>query len=142
MKYLKVTFLFFFIFSLLQFTSCNNKESVETSKIPSLDSVSIYIQRMRDTSFGDFISLKNTNKAIKIEKKINPNSKRHEEILSYKIYLLSNLKQLDSALNISKELLQLTLKKNDSAAIVDPFYMKCHRHHFSQSLDVLYNGIA
>lgn len=117
MKYLKVTFLFFLIFSLLQFTSCNDKERLETSKIPSLDSVSFFMHRMKDTSFGDSISLNNANKAIKIEKKINPNSKRHEEILSYKIYLLGNLKQLDSALNISKELLQLTLKKNDSAAI-------------------------
>ncbi len=117
MKYLKVTFLFFFIFSLLQFTSCNNKERIETSKIPSLDSVSFYMHRMKDASFGDSISLNNANKALKIEKKTNPNSKRHEEILSYKIYLLGNLKQLDSALTISKELLQLTLKKNDSAAI-------------------------
>lgn len=117
MKYLKVTFLFFLIFSLFQFTSCNNKERIEISKIPSLDSVSIYIQRMRDTSFGNSICLSNANKALKIEKKTNPNSKRYEEILNYKIYLLGNLKHLDSAINSSKELLQLTIKKNDSAAI-------------------------
>lgn len=117
MKYLKVTFLFFLIFSLLQFTSCNNKERIETSKKPSLDSVSIYIQRMKDTSFGNSICLNNANNALKIEKKTSPNSKRSEEILSYKIYLLGNLKHLDSAINSSKELLQLTIKKNDSAAI-------------------------
>ncbi len=70
MKYLKVTFLFFFIFSLLQFTSCNNKERIETSKIPSLDSVSFYMHRMKDASFGDSISLNNANKALKIEKKL------------------------------------------------------------------------
>ena len=117
MKYLKVTFLFFFIFNLLQFISCDNKQRIETSKKPSLDSVSIYMQKMKDASFGDAICIKYANKALKIEKKINPNSKNIEEILSYKIYLLGNLKQPDSAIIIGKELLQLSIKKNDFAAI-------------------------
>ena len=103
MKYLKVTNLFFLVFSLLQMTSCNNKERIETAKKPSLDAVSSYMQKMKDASFGDAICLKYANKAYEIEKKINPNSKRIEEILSYKIYLLGNLNQLDSAINSSKE---------------------------------------
>ncbi|MHB1148553.1 MAG: ATP-binding protein, partial [Lutibacter sp.] len=116
-----VAFLFFLIFSLLQITSCNNKERIETPKKPSSDSVSIYVQRMIDASFGDAICLKYANKALKIEKKTNPNSKRIEEILSHKIYLLGNLQQLDSAINSSKELLRLTINKNDSAAIGDNY---------------------
>lgn len=101
----------------MQFTSCNNKERIETSKKPSLDSVSFYIQRMKETSFEDSISLNYANKALKIAKKISPDSKSIEEILIHKIYLLGNLKQPDSAINSSKELLQLTLKNNDSVAI-------------------------
>lgn len=117
MKYLKVTSIFFLIFSLFQITSCNNKERIETAKKPLLDSVSFYIQRMKDASFGDTICLNYANKALKIAKKTSPNSKSIEEILSHKIYLLGNLKQLDSAINNCKELLQITLKKKDSAAI-------------------------
>ena len=121
MKYAKVTGLFFLIFSLLQITSCNNKERIETSEKPSGDSVSFYIQKMKDASFGDAISLKYANKAIEIEKKTRPNSKQLEEILSHKIYLLGNLNQLDSAIHSSKELLQLTINKNDAAAIGDNY---------------------
>lgn len=117
MKYLKVTCLFFLIFSLLQCTSCDKKERIETSKNPSLDSVSFFMQRMKDASFGDSLSLNYANKALKIAKKTSPDSKSIEEILNHKVYLLGNLKQLDSVLSISKELLQLTIKKNDSAAI-------------------------
>jgi hypothetical protein len=117
MKYLKITYLFFLVFGLLQITSCNNKKRVETSEKPSADPVSSYMQKMKDASFGDTICLKYANKALEIEKKNSPNSNRIEEILGYKIYLFGNLKQLDSAINSSKELLQLTINKNDSAAI-------------------------
>lgn len=121
MKYLKVTFLFFLILSLLQITSCNNKERIETSKKSSTDSVGFYMQKMKEASFGDAICLKYANISLKIEKKTSPDSKRIEEILIHKIYLLSNLNQLDSAINSSKELLQLTINKNDSAAIGDNY---------------------
>lgn len=121
MKYLKVTSLFFLIFSLLQITSCNNKEKIEASKKTSVDSVSFYMQKMKDASFGDAICLKYANKSFKIENLTSPNSERIEEILSHKIYLLGNLNRLDSAINSSKELLKLTIYKNDSAAIADNY---------------------
>lgn len=101
----------------MQITSCNNKERIETTEKPSADAVISYMEKMKDASLGDSVCLKYANKAIEIEKKTNPNSKRIEEILGHKIYLLSNLKQLDSAIHISKELLQLTIRKNDSVAI-------------------------
>ncbi|MDO9037690.1 MAG: tetratricopeptide repeat protein, partial [Lutibacter sp.] len=101
--------------------SCNNKERVETAEKPSADAVSSYMQKMKDASFGDIACLNYANKAIEIEKKTNPDSKRIEEILGHKIYLFGNLKQLDSAINSSKELLQLTVKNKDSAAIGDNY---------------------
>ena len=117
MKYVKGIALFFLVLSLLQITSCNNKERSKTSEEPSADAVSSYMQKMNDASFGDTVCLKYANKAIEIEKKTNPDSKRIEVILIHKIYLFGNLKQLDSAINSSKELLQITINKKDSAAI-------------------------
>ncbi|HEY9220938.1 MAG TPA: ATP-binding protein [Lutibacter sp.] len=105
----------------MQITSCNNKEKIEASKKSSADSVSFYMQKMKDASFGDAICLKYANKSFKIENITSPNSERIEEILSHKIYLLGNLNRLDSAINSSKELLQLTINKNDSAAIADNY---------------------
>lgn len=105
----------------MQFTSCDKRERIETAKKPSAATVDFYMQKMKDASLGEVICLKYANKALKIEKKTSPNSKRIEEILSHKIYLLGNLNQLDSAVNSSKELLQLTIHKNDSAAIGDNY---------------------
>ncbi|MFZ2282493.1 MAG: ATP-binding protein [Lutibacter sp.] len=105
----------------MQITSCNNKEKIEASKKTSVDSVSFYMQKMKDASFGDAICLKYANKSFKIENLTSPNSERIEEILSHKIYLLGNLNRLDSAINSSKELLKLTIYKNDSAAIADNY---------------------
>ena len=69
MKYVKGIALFFLVLSLLQITSCNNKERSKTSEEPSADAVSSYMHKMKDTSFGDTVCLKYANKAIEIEKK-------------------------------------------------------------------------
>ncbi len=121
MKYLKITFLFFGIFGLTHFTSCSKKEKIEISKKPLLDSVDIYIQKMRDPALGDSICLNYANKALKLAKKNTPNSKNIDEILIHKSSLFGNLKQLDSAIANSKELLRSSIAKNDSVAIGNNF---------------------
>lgn len=138
MKYLKVTCLFFLIFSLLQIISCNKKEHSETSKKPSLDSVSIYIKRMKNASFGDTVCLKYANKALKIAKKTNLDSKNIEEILNGKIYLSGNLNQFDSAINSSKELLQLAIKRNDSASIGSAYSKMAYYYSRNKQNDSAY----
>src|SRR4030065_1314869 len=98
MKYLKFTFLFIWIFGLMQFTSCGKKEKIDIEKKPSIDSVSFYIQKMKDPAFGDSICLNYANKALKLAKKTTPNSKSIEEILVHKSYLFGNLKKFYGAI--------------------------------------------
>lgn len=135
MKYLKITFLFFWIFSLIQFTSCSKKEKIEISKKPSLDSVGFYIQKMKNPAFGDSICLNYANKALKLAKKTTPNSKNIDEILIYKSYLFGNLKQLDSAITNSKELLLTSITKNDSVAIGNNFSILAYYYSVNYKKD-------
>ena len=142
MKYLKITFLFFWIFVLLHFTSCSKKEKIDISEKPSLDSVGFYIQKMKDPAFGDSICLNYANKALKLAKKNTPNSKNIDEILIHKSYLFGNLKQLDSAIANSKELLRISMTKNDSAAIGNDFSRLAYYfsvNHQKDSAFVFYN---
>ncbi|MDF1517818.1 MAG: hypothetical protein P1P79_07720, partial [Lutibacter sp.] len=74
-----------------------------------------------DPAFGDSICLNYANKALKLAKKTAPNSKSIEEILIHKSYLFGNLKQLDSAIANSKELLRSSIAKNDSVEIGNNF---------------------
>lgn len=142
MKYLKITFLFFLIFGLLQFTSCGKKEKIDIPKKPSLDSVGFYIQKMKDPAFGDSICLNYANKALKLAKKTTPNSKNIDEILVHKSYLFVNLKQLDSAIANSKELLRNSIAKNDSVEIGDNFSRLAYYYsvnHQKDSAFLFYN---
>jgi len=121
MNYLKITFLFFLVFGLTQFISCSKKEKIEISKKSSLDSVDFYIQKMKDPAFGDSICLAYANKALKLAKKNTHNSKNIDEILIHKSYLFGNLRQPDSAIASSKELLSISIAKIDSVAIGNNF---------------------
>ncbi|HEY9169342.1 MAG TPA: ATP-binding protein [Lutibacter sp.] len=91
------------------------------SKKSSLDSVDFYIQKMRDPALGDSICLNYANMALKLARKNTPNSKNIDEILIHKSSLFGNLKQLDSAIASSKELLRTSIAKNDSVAIGNNF---------------------
>ena len=142
MKYLKITFLFFLIFCLIQFTSCSKKEKIDIPKKPSIDSVGFYIQKMKDPAFGDSICLNYANKALKLAKKTTPNSKNIDEILIHKSYLFVNLRQLDSAIANSKELLHTSITKNDSVEIGNNFSRLAYYYsvnHKKDSAFLFYN---
>jgi len=119
MKNLKIVFLFFLIFSLFQLASCKRQEKIETSQKAKIDSVSYYVQQMKDRTLSDSICLIQANLGLNHAIKIQSNYKSVKEILTYKTYLFENLKQLDSAISISKKLVNLSLKENDSIAIVN-----------------------
>lgn len=138
MKYLKFTFLSFLIFGLMQFTSCSKKEKIEISKKSSVDSIDFYIQKMKDPAFGDSICLTYANKALKLAKKTTPNSKNTDEILSHKSYLFGNIKQLDSAIASSKELLHISIAKNDSLAIGNNFSRLAYYYSVNYKKDSAY----
>ncbi|WP_372767990.1 hypothetical protein [Lutibacter sp.] len=121
MKNLKIVFLFFLIFSLFQLESCKRQEKIETSQKAKIDSVSYYVQQMKDRTLSDSICLIQANLGLNHAIKIQSNYKIVKEILTYKTYLFGNLKQLDSAISISKKLVNLSLKENDSIAIVNHY---------------------
>ena len=117
MKNLKIAFLFFFTFILLQFSSCSNQEKLEKVDKPTMDSISYYVQQMKDRTFPDSICLNNANLGLNLTNKIASNSKTIEGILAYKTYLFGNLNQLDSAIHTSKKLINLVVKNNDTVAM-------------------------
>jgi len=135
MKYLKITFFFFLIFGLMQFSSCSKKEKIDIPKKPSIDSVGFYIQKMKDPAFGDSINLNYANKALKLAKKTTPDSKNIDEILIHKSYLFVNLRQLDSAIANSKKLLHTSIAKNDSLEIGNNFSRLAYYYNVNHKKD-------
>lgn len=116
MKLTKVTFLFFVVCSLFLLASCTSKEELKSSKNIELDSISIFMQVMKNNDLDFKTRLNQANRALKklIAKK---SDSRIKKILAYKIYLFGNFKQYDSAIHISKELVRKSIKDNDSASI-------------------------
>lgn len=97
---------------------------------------------MKDPVFGDSICLNYANKAFRLAKKTEPNSKSIEEILVHKSYLFGNLKQLDSAIANSKEILGTSIAKNDSVEIGDNFSRLAYYYsvnHQKDSAFLFYN---
>lgn len=131
MKNLKIASLFFLIFSLFQLESCNRKEKIETDQKAKIDSVSHFVKQMKDRTLSDADCLIQANLGLEHAIKSQPNTKIVEEILTYKIYLFGNLKQLDSAISISKKLVNLSLKENDSTAIAN--YTATMAYYYNQN---------
>jgi len=134
MKILKFTFLFFVVFSIFLLASCNPKDELQSSKNSELDSISFFMQEMKNDKIDFKTRLKQANSAFQ---KIGNNKfdSRIKEILAYKIYLYGYLKQLDSAINISKELVQISIKNNDSVAIGNNYYRLAYYYFQSDKKD-------
>ena len=141
MKILKYTFLFFFIFNLLQLSSCSQNEKVEKVDKTPIDSLSIYIQKMKDVSFGDAICLNYANKALSFTKTSTLNKtdfKNREEILDYKVILFGNLNLRDSIIEISNELLKIAQVNKDTALIGYRYFVLGYYHNEKQQRDSAY----
>uniref|UniRef100_UPI003561D5B5 hypothetical protein n=1 Tax=Lutibacter sp. TaxID=1925666 RepID=UPI003561D5B5 len=105
MKNLKFTFLFFFVFSIFLLASCTPKEELQSSKNSELDSISFFMQEMKNDTLDFETRLNKANSAFR-KIGINKSDTRIKGILAYKIHLFGYLKQYDSAVYISKELLK------------------------------------
>jgi len=116
MKQINVTFLFFCIYNLFLFSSCNKKSFIDQEINTKSDSLDIFIVKMKDENFDYKTRLFAANRAFQWIN-ILKDSSVENEILAYKIYLFGNLKQYDSAVYISKELLQKSKIDNDSLSI-------------------------
>ena len=121
MKNLKFKALFWVVFGCFLVVSCTSKEELKTSNTSTLDSISLFMKAMKNDTLDFNTRLHQANRALqKIENKTS--DARVEQILGYKIYLYGNLKQPDSAINISKALVQISIKNNDSSAIAYNYY--------------------
>jgi alpha-acetolactate decarboxylase len=70
MKKLKFSFLFFLIFSFFQLVSCTSKEELKSSNTGTLDSISMFMQAMKNNDLDFKTRLKQANSAYqKIENK-------------------------------------------------------------------------
>jgi signal transduction histidine kinase len=116
MKNLKISFLFFCFCNLILFSSCNEKLSVNQKKSDIINSLDIFILKMKDENFDYKTRLQSSRKALQLVN-ITKGSSDINEILSYKIYLFGNLKQYDSAIYTTRELLKKSIKENDSLSI-------------------------
>ena len=112
---------YFVIFSCFLLGSCTSKEEIKSSNNSTQDSISVFMNAMRNNDLDFNFRLDQANKAFQNIKNKESDA-RIEEILTFKIYLFGNLKQLDSAIHTNKELLQLNIKKNDSVAIGSNYY--------------------
>jgi hypothetical protein len=118
-------------------TSCTSKEELKSSNTTALDSISFFMKDMKNNELDFITRLHQANKALqKIENKRSDT--RIEQILAYKIYLFGNLKQYDSAVYTSKELLKKSIAKNDSSSIGLNYSRIAYYYNRSQQKDSAY----
>ena len=137
MKLIKVAFLFFCIYHLFLFHSCNKNVVEKKKEKPIIDSVDVFILKMKDEIYDFKTRVNNANKALQKIKNHKLDS-RISEILEYKIYFLGNLKQYDSAIYTSKKLLQKAMEKNDSVFIGRSYSKLAYYYGRNQQNDSAY----
>jgi len=135
MKRLKVTFLFFCICSLFLAPSCNKKTAEKKDSKHTIDSVNVFIVKMKNENFDYKTRLKQANKALQ-KATIQKLDSEIVEILNYKIYLLANLKQYDSVIYTSKKL--LSNSKNDSVYIGKVYAKMAYYYNQNNQKDSAY----
>jgi len=137
MKNLKFTFLFFVVSSLLMLASCSPKGELNSSKASDLDTIGFFIQEMKNDSLAIETRLNSANSALQ-KIGIDKSDSRIEDILANKIYLFGNLKQYDSAIYISKQLIQKSKQDNDSIAIGRNYSILAYYYNSNQQTDSAY----
>ncbi|MBI9042742.1 ATP-binding protein [Lutibacter sp.] len=131
MKIVKVAVLFF---CLLQFSSCNKKEKIETSET-SLDSIDFYIEKMKDLNLVSTVCLKYADSALSLAKKESTDTLKIEEILNFKVYLLGSLMQNDSAIFSSKKLIDILVKRNNTTSLHNYYATLAYYYSISNKKD-------
>ncbi|UMB54451.1 hypothetical protein MKD41_02990 [Lutibacter sp. A64] len=116
MKSLISTCLFFVIFSFSLLVSCTSKEELKSSNNIAVDSIGIFMKKMKNDTLDLKTRLNAANKSLKWVSETKDSSYK-KDILAYKIYLFINVRQYDSAVHISKELLHKSIEEKDSTSI-------------------------
>ena len=121
MKFLKKIPQLLCVFYLLLCSSCVKNKSVKHDDGVKTDSISIFLQEMKNDTLAFETRLQSADKALQWVNSTKDSSAT-KDILAHKIYFFGNLMQFDSAINTSKELLQLSMSENDSAAIGNNYF--------------------
>jgi len=137
MKNLKIAFLFFCIYNLFLFSSCNEKLSVNNEANTTIDSLAIFILKMKDENFGNKARLNSAERALQWINGTKDSSDKND-ILVYKMYLFGNLKQYDSAIYTTKKLLQKSIQENDSISIGKNYSRIAYYYNISSQNDSAY----
>ncbi|NOR27843.1 MAG: hypothetical protein GQ540_04865 [Lutibacter sp.] len=137
MKNLKIAFLFFCICNLFLVSSCNEKLSVNNGVDTTIDSLAIFILKMKDENFDYKTRLHAAEKALQWIN-VTKDSSVLTDVLAYKINLFGNLIQYDSAIYTTKKLLQKSIKENDSLSIGRNYYRMAYYYSRKSQNDSAY----
>lgn len=117
MKNINLTSLYFVLIISVLFSFCTTKVA-NPGETMKLDSIDFFIKKMKNNKLNTDERLISANSALEqIEK--SKEDKKVTSILRYKTYLLGLERNFQGALKTSKELLQLSIKREDSAMIAD-----------------------
>lgn len=117
MKNINLSSLYFVLIISVLFSFCTTKVA-NPGETMKLDSIDFFIKKMKNNKLNTDERLICTNSALEqIEK--SKEDKNVTSILRYKTYLLGLERNFQGALKTSKELLQLSIKREDSAMIAD-----------------------
>lgn len=137
MKQIKAAFLFFCLFSLSFFYSCNKKITEKKEVKSIIDSVDVFIFKMKNDTVDLKTRINYANKALQ-KIKNHKSDARIIEVLDSKVKFLGALKQYDSCIYNSKKILQKSIEINDSVSIGRSYTLLAYYHSIKKQNDSAY----
>lgn len=136
MKLTKIAFLFFYISIAGVIFSCTNHKEVSTKKKVSIDSLSYFMQKMRQVDISSANQLLYVDSALVISNKEQLKSKTGE-LLKYKSHLEVKSNKYQEAIGTSKKLLKL-ISSRDSLTTASQFMRIGYNYYMLSKKDSAY----
>jgi len=136
MKITKIAFLFFYITIAGIIFSCNNHKEGSTKKKEAIDSLSYFMQKMRQVDIPSTNQLLYVDSALVISNKEQLKSKVGE-ILKYKSHLEGKSYKYQKAIGTSKKLLEL-ISSNDSLTFASQLMRIGYNYYMLSKKDSAY----
>lgn len=137
MKQINVAFLFFCLLNLSFFYSCNKKITEKKDQKSIIDSVDVFILKMKNDTVALKTRVDYANRALQKIKK-HKSDTRIIGVLDSKINFLGALKLYDSCIYNSKKLLQKSIEINDSISIGRSYTLLAYYHSVKKQNDSAY----
>ncbi len=136
MKLTKIAFLFFYISITGVIFSCTNHKEVSTKKKVAIDSLSYFMQKMRQVDISSAKQLLYVDSALVISNKEQLKSKTGE-LLKYKSHLEVKSNKYQEAIGTSKKLLKL-ISSSDSLTTASQFMRIGYNYYMLSKKDSAY----